>query len=287
MTHGTLWYAIVVRVNDTVISHLPKCGRILPMVDPSIQLQILAVLIAALVGALIGQFLSFYRTKRQQLESLKNTLHLISQLHEQEISVKLDQDDSFLWYLRDELYQSYKENVLYLGEVQPIVLDVIRKFPSKGMENRSNNTSPRDLKRDAKKAYQRLDEIRPRQTFYLAVLGFLGFSQDKHGDRLEQLIEDLDSSASSPNTESEQEDAKELTGFLIPESQVLRIQVSGILGVALILAATLILLYFVNLDQTVEFALLVGSTIVVFVGFAAVSLMPMKGDEITIHGTED
>lgn len=102
------------------------------MADTGIQPEIYAVIGAALLGALIGQFLSFYRQQRQQLEELKRILRLLSQLDDEEIVTKLGHDDSFLWYLREQLFQSYKENTLYLAEIEATILDLIRSFPSPG-----------------------------------------------------------------------------------------------------------------------------------------------------------
>lgn len=152
-------------------------------------LQIIALVVSAFLGAITAQLLSFYRERRLQLEELKNILYIISTLEEEEMLNKARSSGSFFWSLREELFENYKKNTLYLQENSKGVMRVIRAFPID-----DNTTVPEfqetELKHAAASAYQSLDEIRPRQIFWQSLLGFVGLSEEKHADKLEMFIEE-------------------------------------------------------------------------------------------------
>lgn len=151
--------------------------------------EVWAIILAAFLGAIVGQFLSFYRSQRQEIEELKATLYLIAQLDVEDIDSKIDRPDSILWYLREELYEGFKSNILYLRDPYEDVLDVVRLFPSEQMDSPTEYTSPSKLKQAARQAFESLDQIKWYQLFWQSILGFFGFSQTQYSDVLEEYLE--------------------------------------------------------------------------------------------------
>lgn len=162
------------------------------MVHTHFSPEVWAIILAAFLGAIIGQFLSFYRKRRRDLEELKATLYLIAQLNKQDIDSKINRDDSVLWYLREELYQRFKSNILYLRDAHKEVLTVIRLYPSKQMDDRIGYTAPSELQQAAKKAFESLEQIKWYQLVWQSILGFLGLSQQKYADVLNEYLETTD-----------------------------------------------------------------------------------------------
>lgn len=181
------------------------------MVSSAPSLQIIALILSAFLGAITAQFLSFYRERRHQLEEIKNILYLISTLEEGEIRDKAGSPNSFFWSLREELFNGYKKNTLFLGERTDQVMNVIREFPNEeGPHTFSFDET--GLKFTAQSAYRSLDEINPRQIFWQSLLSFVGFSQEKHADKLEVFLEE----ANIDNSDSTQS----IKGYFISKERL-------------------------------------------------------------------
>lgn len=77
------------------------------MVDPFISGLIVAFL-GALAGAVAMQGLVYWRRKRERRDELKYILKWIKHIEEEgDLSVLLE-DESYLWSLRNDLYEAYR-----------------------------------------------------------------------------------------------------------------------------------------------------------------------------------
>lgn len=248
------------------------------MAGTDIQPEIYAVIAAALLGALIGQFLSFYRQRRQHFEELKSILRLISLLDEEEIPIKIDREESFLWFLREELFQSYKENILYLDSAGTLVLELIRQFPDPGMDEPSGYLDEEELKNDSAEAYRMLDEISPLQVLYLSILGFLGLSQEKHGDRLEEFLEEQDTETTISQLDLDGDSP--VTGYVIPQSRLGKITLVWMASILLIIAAAVGIFLAGVYNQVVETAIMVGVVVISVLAFTTTVFVQLIGTKV-------
>lgn len=262
------------------------------MAEPLIQPEIYAVIGAALFGALLGQFFSFYRQKRQDFEELKSILRLISLFDQEEIRTKIDQEHSFPWYLREELFQSYKSNILYLGESAPSVLKLIREFPSPDIDKPSGYLNEDALIEGAETAYNQLDRINPARMLWLTILGFLGISQEEHGNAIDEFLDE----GEVPKTTTELDiepgtlpppPIGSKVGYIVPISRMLKIGIVWFFSVLLIIAAAVGIFLTGTFTRTIEIAL-AGSLFMLVIGFFVVySVITFMGQPVTsLEGEE-
>lgn len=260
------------------------------MADTSIHPEIYAVIGAALLGALIGQFLSFYRQKRQDYEELKSIIRLISLLDEQEIQVKIDYEDSFLWYLREELFRSYKQNILYLDDAGPAILNLIRQFPDPSQHQPSGYLDEHQLKEDAAHAFQILERMSWLKTVWLTILGFIGLSQMEHGDRLEAFLAEEDLELAMQQVDDQQFDStsgEPVLGYVIPNSRLGKIFIAWFASFFLIVASSVGILLGGAFTPLIESALVMGAIVITIVFFGIYTLIqslgvPIKADDLEL-----
>lgn len=247
------------------------------MFHPHFSPEVWAIIIAAFLGAIIGQFLSFYRKRRQDLEELKATLYLIAQLNEQDINSKIDRDDSVLWYLREELYQRFKSNILYLRDTHEEVLNVIRLYPSKQMADRTQYTPPSELRQAAKKAFESLDQIKWYQLVWQSILGFLGLSQQKYADVLNEYLETTDKPLEERELEKMDslEDMEPIEGLWIPSQKYTVLK--SIMPILMMGLVVIIVLFTqsANLSKILQTGLLAGVAGIV-IGIMIIASCPLS-----------